>query len=49
MYPKFSILFDHTILLTKLPYYRVRRAEHKFMLNYLSHRYQYVDYNEVQS
>ena len=40
---------DHTILLAKLRYYGIRGVAHKFMLNYLSHRYQYVEYNGVQS
>ena len=40
---------DHTILLAKLRYYGIRGVAHKLMLNYLSHRYQYVEYNGVQS
>ena len=36
---------DHTILLAKLRYYGIRGVAHKLMLNYLSHRYQYVEYN----
>ena len=40
---------DHTILLAKLRYYEIRGVAHKLMLNYLSHRYQYVEYNGVQS
>ena len=40
---------DHTILLAKLRYYGIRGVAHKWMLNYLSHRYQYVEYNGVQS
>ena len=40
---------DHTILLEKLRYYGIRGVAHKLMLNYLSHRYQYVEYNGVQS
>ena len=40
---------DHTILLAKLRYYGIRGVAHKLMLNYISHRYQYVEYNGVQS
>ena len=40
---------DHTILLAKLCYYGIRRVAHKFMLNNLSDRYQYVEYSGVQS
>ena len=35
--------------MAKLRYYGIRRVAHKLMLNYLSHRYQYVEYNGVQS
>ena len=40
---------DHTILLAKLRYYGIRGVAHKWMQNFLSHRYQYVEYNGVQS
>ena len=40
---------DHTILLAKLRYYGIRKVAHKLMLNHVSHRYQYVEYNGVQS
>ena len=40
---------DHTTPLVKLCYYGIRGVAHKLMLNYLSHRYQYVEYNGVQS
>ena len=33
--------------MAKLRYYGVRGVAHKLMLNYLSHRYQYVEYNSV--
>ena len=39
---------DHTILLAKHGYYGVRGVAHKLILNYISHRYQYVEYNGVQ-
>ena len=35
--------------MTNLRYYGIRPVAHKLMLNYLSHRYQYVEYNGVQS
>ena len=46
---KVSHTLDYTILLAKLRYYGVRGVAHKWILNYLSHRYQYVEYNGVQS
>ena len=42
-------MLDHTILLANLRYYRIRGVAHKLMLNYLLHRYQYVEYNGVHS
>ena len=48
LYKAFDTL-NHTILLAKLCYYGIRGVAHKLMLNYLSHRYQYVEYNGVQS
>ena len=35
--------------MTKLCYYGIRGVAHKMMIYYLSHRYQYVEYNDVQS
>ena len=35
--------------MAKLRYYGIRGVAQKLMLNYLSHRYQYVEYNGVQS
>ena len=35
--------------MAKLRYYGIRGVPHKLMLNYLTHRYQYVEYNGVQS
>ena len=52
MYIDLSKAFDtqhHTIPLTKLSYNGFRRVAYKLMLNYLSHRYQYVGCNVVQS
>ena len=41
----FDTLDHSTILLAKLCYYGVRGFAHKLMLNYLSHRYEYVEHN----
>ena len=35
--------------MAKFRYYEIRGVAHKLMLNYLSHRYQYVECNGVQS
>ena len=35
---------DHNILLTKLNYYGIVAREHDLLCNYLTNRYQYVDY-----
>ena len=43
--PKAFDTLDHAILLANLRYYGVRGVAHKWMLNYLSHRYQYLEYN----
>ena len=52
IYIDLSKAFDtlnHPILLAKLRYYGIRGVAPKLMLKYLSHRYQYVEYNGVQS
>ena len=51
IYPKFltHLITLYIVLLAKLHYYAIRGVAHKLMLNYLSHRYQYVEYNGVQS
>ena len=40
---------DHTILLKKLTYYYIVDAENKLFDNYLTNRFQYVDYKGVKS
>ena len=41
--------FDHSILLSKLSYYRITGCENKLFVSNLSNRYQYVEYNNAQS
>ena len=40
---------EHSILLSKLSYYRITGCENKLFVSYLSNRYQYVEYNKAQS
>ena len=40
---------DHSILLSKLSYYGITGCENKLFVCYLFNRYQYVEYNNVQS